>query len=59
MARESDFALCADEAGDRLEDRGFAGAVRPEKRDNASLGNIQVNVLDRPRDSVAYGQATD
>src|SRR5579862_9619931 len=43
----SEFAFIGSEAEDRVERRGFAGAVRTDEAQNSTLFNPQVNAIER------------
>ena len=40
-------ALCADEAGNRVEDGGFTRAVGADERDDLPFGDLEADVLER------------
>ena len=54
---ELDAARVADEAGDRVDERRLAGAVRPDQADELALLDVDVDVVDGAHAAEADGQA--
>ena len=46
-------------AGDHVEQRGLAGAVRPDDRENAALGHLEADPVDRDQAAEPLAHAID